>query len=142
MVTINPTMLIELGLFLVFLWGTQRYILRPVLKSLDAREESIKLSLAEAEAHSAESESLEKKYRHEIAVIRKNADEKVHAARQKSQQEHRLFLNDERTKAEQAIAEIRQEVQQHVDEQCDAIHAEVPNLVKLIEAHLNIGGKV
>lgn len=141
MVTINPTMLIELGLFLVFLWGTQRYILRPVLKSLDAREESIQLSLDEAEASTAESELLEKSYRHEIAVIRKNADEKVHAARQKTQQEHTTFLIDERTKAEKSIAEVRMEAQKHVEDQQDAINAEVPDLVKYIEAHLNVGGQ-
>ena len=141
MVTINSTMLIELVLFLVFLWGTQRYILTPVLKNLDERGESIEQHHTEAEANTVEAESLEKEYRHEIAIIRRNADEKVHTIRQKSQQEHREFLIEERAKAEKTIVTIRQEVQKHVESQREAIMAEVPGVVKSIEVNLNIGGK-
>ena len=70
MVTINATLLVELILFLVFLWGTQRYILTPVLKNMDERTDSIENDHAQAESNTTASVALEKKYRHEIAVIR------------------------------------------------------------------------
>ena len=51
MVTINATIIVELVLFLLFLWGTQRYILAPVLKNIDEREDSIEQDRAQAEAN-------------------------------------------------------------------------------------------
>lgn len=141
MVTINATLLIELVLFLVFLWGTQRYILTPVLKSLDDREESIEKNRVQSEADNSEAETLEKKYRHEIAVIRRQADEDVRAAQEKSQQDHARFLIDERTRAEQSVAEVRQEAQRLVESQHDAIMAAVPDLVEQMQAKLTAGGE-
>ena len=41
MVTLNLTLLIEVGLFLIFLWGTARFILHPLLDSIDERETGI-----------------------------------------------------------------------------------------------------
>lgn len=141
MVTINATLLIELVLFLVFLWGTQRYILTPVLKSLDDREESIEKNRVQSEADNSEAETFEKKYRREIAVIRRQADENVRAAQEKSQQDHAKFLIDERARAEQAVAEVRQEAQRLVESQHDAIMAAVPDLVEQMQAKLTAGGE-
>ena len=136
MVTINLTLLIELGLFLVFLWGTQKYILAPVVKNLDDREESIQADHAKADENAHKADDLEKEYRHEIAVIRRQSDEQVRAAQQQSQQEHQAFLISERAKAEDAIAKVRAEAMAMVDEQQAKMEAEVPELAKRIQARL------
>jgi F-type H+-transporting ATPase subunit b len=140
MVTINATMLVELLLFLLFLWGTQRYILAPVLKNIDEREDSIEQDRAQTEADTTAAQALEKKYRHEIAVIRRNADEQVRAAQQKSQQEHAAFLTDERARAEQSIDEVRKDAQHLVDTEQDSVDAQIPELTKQIEAMLTRRG--
>lgn len=136
MVTINFTLVIELGLFLLFLWGTQRYIFGPVLKSVDDREEGIERDTADAEAENTEADMAEKKYRHDIAVIRRQADAEVHAARTKSQNEHTRFLSDERTRADQSILEARRDAEQLVEQQHEEIMAQVPDLVARIEDNL------
>ena len=140
MVTINATLLVELILFLVFLWGTQRYILTPVLKNMDERTDSIENDHAQAESNTTASVALEKKYRHEIAVIRKNADAEVREATQKSQLDHSQFLTAERDRAEQAVAEVRQEAKRQVESQRDTIAADIPDLAKRIQSMLAPGG--
>ncbi len=140
MVTINATIIVELALFLLFLWGTQRYILAPVLKNIDEREDSIEQDRAQAEANTTAAEVLEKKYRHDIAVIRRDADEGVRAAQQKSQHEHAAFLVDERTRAEQSIDEVRAEAQLLVESEQDTVNAQIPELTNQIEAMLTRGG--
>ena len=139
MVTINLTILIELILFLVFLWGTQRFILTPVLKNMDERNDSIERDVELDKENSQQSEELELKYRHEIAVIRRAADDKIRMARQKTLQEHAEFLLKERRNAEGAVAEVRSEVLAHVATQRDAVLASVPELAQLMETQLTAG---
>ena len=136
MVTINLTMLIELILFLVFLWGTQRFILAPVLQSMDERNDSIECEIEKAQVNDQRSEELEHKYRHEIAVIRRDADDELRAFKQKASSEHADFLKQERLNAEKAVAEVRAEFQTHVASQRDAVLAQVSELSKLMEAKL------
>lgn len=139
MVTINFTLFVELGLFLVFLWGTQHYILAPVVKSLDEREESIEADRMHTDDSNEKSGALEKEYRHEIALIRRKSDEEIRGAHQKSQQEHASFLIAERARSEEAVAEVREEAQRMVDDEQSAMTAEIPALVKQIEAKLTSG---
>ena len=140
MVTINATLLIELVLFLLFLWGTQRFILTPALKNIDEREEGIEQDRVVSESNTTAAEALEQQYRHDIAVIRRDADEQIRVAQQKSQHDHAAFLMAERVKAEQALAETLAEAQRVVESQRDAILAEIPDLAKLIHAKLVDGG--
>lgn len=140
MVTINLTLLVELGLFLVFLWGTQKYILAPVVKNLDDREDSIQADHAIADKNSHEAESLEQEYRHEIALIRRQSDDQVRSAQQESQQEHQTFLIAERAKAEEAVSQVRDEAQAMAGGQQSAMDAAIPELVEEIATKLRSGG--
>ena len=140
MVTINLTLLIELGLFLVFLWGTQRYILAPVVKNLDDREDSIQADHAVADQNTHESESFEQEYRHEIALIRWQSDDQVRSAQHESQQEHQSFLIAERAKAEEAVSLVRDEAQAMARGQQSAMDAAIPELIEKITTKLRSGG--
>lgn len=138
MVTINFTILIELGFFLLFLWGTHRFVLAPVLKNMDERDASLERDREHTEEAYAKADGLENQYRKEIARVRREADEEVRLARQKSQQEHTEFLYAERKSAEDAIREVRTEAIAHVDSQRDALLKDVPQLVTLIHDQLGI----
>lgn len=140
MVTINLTLLVELGLFLVFLWGTQKYILAPVVKNLDDREDSIQADHAVADRNTHEAESFEQEYRHEIALIRRQSDDQVRSAQQESQQEHQSFLIAERAKAEEAVSKVRDEAQAMARDQQSAMDAAIPELVEEITTKLRSGG--
>ncbi len=136
MVTINLTVIIELMLFLVFLWGTQRFILTPLLKSMDERGDSIERDVAKAKEDDQRAEDLEHQYRHEIAMIRRDADEEVRQAKQKSMQEHAEFLLKERHNAETAIAKVAAEAQGQVEAQRDTVLAQTAELMALMEVQL------
>lgn len=137
MVTINLTMLIELILFLVFLWGTQRFILTPVLDSMDERNDSIEGDIEKAKEDEIKAVELEQQYRHEIAVIRRNADEELRAVKQKAMREHAEFLQQERINAEIAVAEVRDKAMSMMEAERDAILANVPELAQLMETQLS-----
>ena len=141
MVTINLTMLIELILFLVFLWGTQRFILTPVLNSMDERNDSIERDIEKAKEDDIQSEELELQYRHEIAVIRRNADEELRAVKQKAMREHAEFLQQERINAETAVEEVRVKAMAMMEAEREAVLAQVPELARLMEAQLSASAR-
>jgi F-type H+-transporting ATPase subunit b len=141
MVTINLTILIELILFLVFLWGTQRFILRPILASMDERNDSVVCDLQKAKNDDKRSVELEKEYNHDIAVIRRNADEEIRKVKQKSLQEHADFLNAERQRAEKVVAEVRATAMAHVDSQREAVLAHADELAELMEAQITVSAQ-
>jgi F-type H+-transporting ATPase subunit b len=142
MVTINLTMLVELILFLIFLWGTQRFILTPVLNSMDERNDSIERDIEKAKDDDIQSDELELKYRHEIAVIRRNADEELRAVKQKAMREHSDFLQQERINAETAVEEVRVKAMAMMESEREAVLAEVPELARLMEAQLTASARL
>ena len=81
MVTPNLTFFIEVSLFLLFLWGTARFILRPVLQGLDERAESIDRAREQTEENTNKAETLEADYLKKLSEIRGQADEIYHVAR-------------------------------------------------------------
>ena len=50
MVTINLTLFVQLGLFLIFMWGARKLIFDPILKVLDSREEKLEQDQANTQA--------------------------------------------------------------------------------------------
>lgn len=139
MVTINITILIELGLFLLFLWGTQRFVLRPVLKNMDERDDTLDRDREQTEENILKADELENQYRKEIARVRREADDQIREARRKSQQEHSDFLIEERKRADAAVREVRNEARAHVKDQRADLLKDVPALVTLIHDRLGIG---
>ena len=84
MVSLNGTLFIELALFLLFLWGTGRFILRPVLRSLDEREESIREAGAQAESNDEETMLLEEDYEGTMGQVRSWVESEFREARKET----------------------------------------------------------
>ena len=139
MVTINFTLVIELGLFLVFLWGAARFIVRPALRVTDAREEEIEKRKAEAEVDLDEAERIEERYAGQIADFRRASEDEFRAGRRTLLQEHAETLGKHRIESDAAIEAARLEALAQVD----AARAEVadlaPELAQAIERQLGIG---
>jgi len=139
MVTINLTLLIELGLFLVFLWGTSRFILRPVLAQIDAREESLADDQVKAQSDEIEATRLEQEYQKAITEARAEADDAFRRARHQTQQEHLKFIAEERERADETVAAFRMEAQRAAE----AIHDDVVGVAPELADSLvqKIGGR-
>lgn len=140
MVTLNTTILIELILFLIFLWGTGRFILRPVLRNIDKREENIEEDRAQATANSEDAKRLEGQYAQEWTAIRGNADDTYQRARSETVKGHAEAVADAHKWADQAVAEAREKARRTVAEQRDALKASVPEIADLIAGRLRSGG--
>jgi len=93
-VTLNFTLVVELVLFLIFLWGATVLIIRPTLRVIDERDRHV----GEQESEAAESETraaeLEKEYHHETANLRRIAEGKYYQARRQAVEEQRQLLEN------------------------------------------------
>ena len=140
MVTPNLTFFIEVSLFLLFLWGTAHFILRPVLRSLDEREMSIEQAHEQAAEDTKETEALEGDYLKKLSEIRGQADEIYREARRDTIKGHIEAVADAREWADRAVAEVREETRGLVEGQRAAIRDAVPGIADLIAGRLRSGG--
>lgn len=141
MVTLNFTIVVELILFLVFLWGTKQFILRPLLEALDAREASLEESEALAEQNIERAGTLEAQYRGESAAMRRAADDSFRGGRRTALNEHGRHLAQERHKADEAVAAAREAAAGQVESERSQCAALAPELADVISDQLGIGGQ-
>lgn len=140
MVTLNLTLVIEVGLFLIFLWGTARFILRPVLHTLDERDDLIEQDHAQAAADMEEANSLKCQYDRELLDIRHRTDEAYRDARHETLKGHAEAVAKAIEWADQAVAEARDKAMHLVAEQRSALDKAVPEVADLIAERLRSVG--
>lgn len=140
MVTLNFTLLIELILFLIFLWGTARFILRPVLESIDARQEAIAQDEESAEANEQAANELEETYSQRVSELHHKADATFQDARREATQAHLARIAAKREDSDKAIAEVQQDAADQIKSQRDTIRSSVPEVAELIARQLKSGG--
>lgn len=141
MVTLNLTLIFELVLFLIFLWGTAVFILRPVLRFLDEREEKIVRDQSQAETDSEEAGGLEQRYAQEMSTVRRSADDEFRDKRRAALEAHATTLSEKRHQADEAVAQVREEAMTQVAGERGAYKSLAPGLADLISERLGMGGK-
>jgi len=140
MIVVNFTMLVQVGLFLLFMVVSHRYFLRPVLNNVDEREETIEDDQAQAEKLQEEAERCEVYYARELASARRVAANRIEEARrtalderfdviQRAKQESAARLEEAREKQRQRLAKERQRYQDIA-----------PQIAQIIDARLRKGG--
>lgn len=139
MVTINFTLFVELALFLLFLWGTGAFILKPVLKVLDDRDESVEGDLLREQEDGGAAQTLEGRYAEETAAMRRAADVEFRQERRKALAEHANRMAEARHKADAAVSGTRDEAMKQVEAQREDYKALAPELADLISERLHIG---
>lgn len=139
MVTLNLTLVIELGLFLLFLWGTSRYVLPRVLQSLDERESSIEAHDQRAQADTERAVELEETYKHETSELHREAEERLRAARRSAQDKHAVTVTSEKDRADEEVAEVRDTAAERVEEEREACARIAPELAEAMLARLGMG---
>lgn len=140
MVTLNFTLLVELVLFLIFLWGTARFILRPVLTTIDERANAIASNEEQAESNEKAAEELEETYAHRLSELHHQADSTYRDARRDATQNHLARIAAKREEADQAIADVHRAAAEEVDSQRDVIQSAVPDVADLIARQLKSRG--
>lgn len=141
MVVINLTMAVELGLFLIFLWGTAVFILRPVLRSLDARAEQIEKDHDQARVAREEAATAGQEYSLAMSQLRAKVEASYRLARREARDEQSARVAAERKKADAAVLDARAQAAQEVEGARSSYDALSVELTDLLGRRLGVGGK-
>ena len=141
MVTINFTLFIELALFLVFLWGTARYVVPRVVDSLDERERSIRDAQAVSKTDTDTAQKLEQRYEAELAAMRRKAEDEFRLARRAAMDTHDAKLSAKRAKADLEVGRVRDTATREFEQERDGSTALTQELGKLVTQRLGLDGE-
>ena len=114
MVTINFTLIVQVVLFLLFMWVMNRWIFKPMLGILDEREEKLRDDETQAEGSTKEAQKIERKHAIELAAIHREANQRAQAAHRDAQDAHLKRLLELKQKEEVEVREVRKQCMQQV----------------------------
>jgi len=140
MVTPNGTLLVELLLFLAFLWLLNRIILRPMLRLLDERDATVETDRETAETVNERAQRAEASYAKQLSRARRHAGVRGDKARRQATDERNAALTARRREADQAIEDSRAESQKQVADQRDQYPRLVDELAEAIGRQVQAGG--
>lgn len=109
-IDVDGTILVQMGAFLFTLFMLHTLLLKPYLKTMDARQESVGGSEEEAGEMQAQAAILESKY-----------DQDMLTARRDAQQVRESFREQGQTEQEEILAEVRRELQAKLEQERAAI---------------------
>lgn len=138
MVTLNFTLLVELVLFLVFLWGANVLIIRPALRTLDERDAFVAEAESRAQVETAVAMSEEARYAGEMAKLRRQAEDRINAARRRALDERTAALLAKRKEADAAVLQAHTEARQQVKDERVKLDTFAPDLAVEIAKRLHI----
>ena len=142
MITINLTLLIEFGLFILFLWVANKMMFRPILRVMDEREEKITGDTTNAERDSAEAQMAEERFIAQITDAHQEAARRLRHARQEAYAHNRVQLEQHRIQAERELLVHHDEVQRALEAQRQQYGEQLPVLVDAIDRQLRMKGRL
>lgn len=142
MVSINFTLVVELLLFLLFLWGTNRFILRPTVKTIDERQELLEHNEELTARDLADAQALEERRTAELSRLYRQTEERVREARRAAMNARLDRIQREMKRADAEIAQFRAELRAQVEEQSSAARKLAPEVAEAIESHFDRGVQV
>lgn len=136
MVSLNLTIFIELGLFLLFLWVVNRIIVRPVLQMLDERAERIAGDREATRKDREASEKLNAQYAGEIYAARRAAAQAVEEARRTATAARVEAITTRRHQSDTELAAVRQEALRQIDNQRTEMEAAARDLAASVRSRV------
>lgn len=103
MVTINFTLLVETGLFLVFMWAMHQYVFTPLLRVMDERADGMAEDKTVAVTAAEEAEHLENDHARRLSEIHHEASQRVVRMHHKIQQRHMAEVEAFKREAQQEL---------------------------------------
>jgi F-type H+-transporting ATPase subunit b len=117
MVDLNFTLVVQLLMFLGFLWLMDHWVLRPLLKTMDMREHDIDDNKEQAQADQSAAEQIENEYAAALATAHQKANKKVANSLRILQDAHNEQRDTLRNAQHEEVARIRRESQAAVETQ-------------------------
>lgn len=140
MIAFNFTLVTEMVLFLVFLWVTNRFIFRPLLRVMDERQAKLNQDQAAADSDISEAQCLETLYVERLTAADQGAAQHLRQARYDAYQRNRAELDELRKQVDAQVAEFRENVQRQVAEERQKYAGLIPGLVEAVDQQMRTGG--
>ena len=139
MVSLNFTLLVELGLFLLFVWGCHTFIFRPVLRQLDERDDKIADDVKCSEQEQADAANLEDEYSRQLAAARRAVSDEFRRSRYEAQQEQDTEVLQAKKAAEAEVARAHEAACQMVEAQRAEFERLAPDVAATLAKKLGFG---
>ncbi len=141
MIAINFTVFVELGLFLLFLWVTQKLILIPILSVMDRRDDQVESDEQTAEKSIEDATSLEQRYADDIAGVRRAASAEIEQARREGMMARAAAVRERKAEADRQVRAIEDTVSAAMDIERQQFDALVPSLADQMAKRLQLRGQ-
>jgi F-type H+-transporting ATPase subunit b len=138
MVTINFTIVVQLALFLTFLFGLQKWVLAPMLKTMDDREDTITTNKKSAQIDRKAAEELETEYARSIAQARRDASNVLRNAQAQALLRRNEQIRKRREEVDAVVMAHGEEALQQVEAQRAHFGAVVPLVTEAMLARLRV----
>jgi F-type H+-transporting ATPase subunit b len=136
MVTINFTIVVQLLLFLVFLWGLQRWVIAPMLATIDEREETIARNKQAAQENRKAAEELEADYARSLAQARRESANLLRSGKAHALLRRNEMIRARREEVDVLVAAHAEEARKLVEAERAVFDSVVPSLADAIHARL------
>ena len=142
MVSINLTLLVELGLFLLFLTVTNRFIFRPLLRIMDEREAAVTQDKQAAQSGQEEARRLETLHADKALEARKLTAARLREARDEAYRHNREELEQLRQTADSELTTFRAKVVAQLESERAKCNDLLPSVVDAIDRQLHAEGSI
>ena len=142
MIALNFTLFVQLGLFLVFLWVTNKVIYRPLLRTMDARTDKTQEDRTLADTEANEAQQLETLFKDRLVNAHQEAARRHQKARYEAYLKNRETLGGLRSQSEQELAVYRTEAEAKLAEERQKLSGLLPAIVEAIDRQVNTEGSL
>ncbi len=140
MVDLNFTIVVQLLMFLVFLWAMTRWVLRPLLQTMDDRESSMTQDKEQAQADQEAAEEIEQKYAALLASAHQRAHQTIEEALREAQNNHLEQRNGVRREQQEEIAQAQEQANAFLEQQRKEFPALSKDIAREMMRQLGVGG--
>ncbi len=140
MVTINLTIVVQLGLFLLFLWALNKLVLQRVLRNLDARETALEQDAEAANADASAAQSLEAQYAAELTAARRAATVHFERERRAAMDDRNERLARARENGDQEVMAVSRDGQAQIQAQREQFGTLAQDVAEAMAQRLRVKG--
>lgn len=141
MVDLNFTLVLQLVLFLVFVWAMKRWIYRPLLQVMDERERCMTEAKEKTKEDQQEAASMEEQYAFALAQSYRKANQVVVSSLQKKQStlmEDRVRVRREH---DGEVSAVRAEMNAVIDQEREAFPELTQTIAQAMVTRLGLRGR-
>ena len=142
MVTINLTLIVNLVLFLLFVWGMHVLVFKPLLDVMDRREAKIQDDRKAAVNLENQASELEQQYMAEKGAMHREASRLLVRAHRAAQEAHQQRLDEKKLQYHRELAELRGHVKTAIASERASYPEMASSLVPLMAERVEPGRNV